>query len=535
MTVLIISDLIIGILDIAFLAALLLVINFYTENNTSTNSFLLQFFSKDNSLLLIGIFFLLFSFKNCLGYYLISIQSSFFYQVSSRLSKQNILRYLKDDYINFVTIDSSIRIREISQQPIEFSNYILTNLQSAISQGILITCTIVGILFYHPSLFLLLFLLLSPPIAALGYFTRKKMRHIRNSAKVTSEKSIQHLQESLSGYVESNIYGKNDFFIDRYYGYQEQLNKNIATQQTLQSLPSRLIEVFAVLGFFILIAIHKWATHTPFVDMLTIGIFMAASYKIIPGIVKILNSTGQIKTYGFVLNDLLLTGKKNMSTPIRPAKPILSIKFQQVWFSYKQQHILKDFNFHIQPGDFIGISGKSGLGKTTLINLILGFLTQEAGNISFNQKITDCFERQNYWQRISYVKQQSFFINDSILKNITFSNDNYDAKLLAHALSITGIDHLLDQYPNGIHQLITENGKNISGGQRQRLMLARALYHKFDLLILDEPFSEMDETAEKEILIALQLLAKTGKMIMMITHNKASLSFCTQTISLNED
>ena len=86
---------------------------------------------------------------------------------------------------------------------------------------------------------------------------------MRANIKITSQKTIQHLQESLSGYVESNIYHKNDFFTDRFYRYKQQLDENIATQQTLQILPARLIEVFAVLGFFILIAINKLSAKCP--------------------------------------------------------------------------------------------------------------------------------------------------------------------------------------------------------------------------------------------------------------------------------
>ncbi|HEY0177268.1 MAG TPA: ABC transporter ATP-binding protein [Pedobacter sp.] len=530
MGTLILSDLVIGILDIAFLALLLLVINFYTRNSTLNNPLLQQLFSGGDPLLLIGIFLLLFSLKNFSGYLLSAAQYSFFYGVSSRLSKQNIQQYLQGDHIRYIHTDSSVHIRRISQQPIEFSNYILSNIQQVISQGILICCTIIAILFYHPSLFLLLFLLLLPPVILLGYFIRKKLRHTRASTKITGEKTIQHLQESLSGFTESNIYGKNDFFIDRYYKFQQQLNDNIATQQTLQSLPSRLIEVFAVLGFFILIAINKWSVHTPFIDLLTIGVFMAASYKVIPGIVKILNSTGQIKTYEFVLNDLLPVAPVRSGAPVSAS--LSALRFEQVSFKYKQQPVLNDFNFELLPGDFAGISGKSGSGKTTVINLILGFLKEESGHIYLNGQATGHLERQHYWPGIAYVKQQPFFINDSILKNITFSDQDYDHQLLADALSFSGIDRMLDQYPDGLNKLITENGKNISGGQRQRIMLARALYRAADLFILDEPFSEMDETAEREMLARLQLLAERGKMIILITHNKASLSFCNKTVFL---
>lgn len=564
MGVLVLSDLVIGLLDIAFLGILLLVINFYTKNSTPASAVFLHFFADGHSLFPVGVFLLLFGVKNWLGYRISAAQHSFFYSVSSRLSRQNILFYLQDSHTKFIHIDSSVLIRKISQQPIEFSNYILTNIQQVISQGILIFFTLAALLFYYSSLFLLLFLLLLPPVVLLGFLIRKRLRHIRSNIKTTSEKAIQHLQESLSGFIESNIYQKNLFFTNRYHEYQKQLNDNISVQQTLQSLPSRLIEVFALLGFFILIAINKLSAGTPFIDLLTIGVLMAASYKIIPGMVKILNSTGQIKTYEFILKDLLPADKMSLpfnyhqqsenntradETPsshtaklpgmpivnLAQTVPLSSVRFEQVGFSYKQHQVLDDFSFELLPGDFTGISGRSGMGKTTIINLLLGFLTQQSGEILISDKAGDSIERQLYWPAISYVKQQPFFINDSILKNITLSDGGYDQQRLAEVVSFCGIDRMLDQYPDGISKLITENGKNISGGQRQRIMLARALYPDFDLLLLDEPFGEMDEEAEREILMNLQLLARKGKMILLITHNKSSLSFCNKTITLHEE
>ena len=520
-----------NVLDILFLGMLLLLVNFYTKKGVPDAPFLLPAFSGKHSLLLLLIFFCLFSLKNWLGYRISAFQYTFFYQVASRLSRQNIWNYLQDDYVRFISIDSSVLIRKISQHPIEFSAYILTNVQQVISQSILICCTIIAILFYHPALFFLLFLLLLPPVFLLGVFLRKKLRLVRASTKIAGEKTIQHLQESLSGFMESNIYDKGDFFTLRYHGYQQQLNRNIATQQTLQDLPSRLIEVFAVLGFIILIVINKWSANTPFVDLLSISVFIAGAYKIIPGIVKILNSTGQIKTYLFVLHDLLPVHQKQA---LPPAEKIGSLTFDQVNFQYNHHPLLTGCSFQMAAGDFAGISGKSGTGKTTIIHLLLGFLTPDSGDILINDVATSDFNRAAYRTRVSYVKQQPFFINDSILKNITLSDGSYDQDRLTEVLSICGLDPMLARYEEGIHQPVTENGKNISGGERQRIMLARALYHDFDLLILDEPCSEMDEATEKEILGQLALLAQKGKMIIMITHNKNSLSFCNKIISLHE-
>ena len=530
---LILLDLLIGALDIAFLAGILLVINYYTSNKASNSSFLFPIKGGKNSLLVIGIFFLLFAFKNLLGYFISASGNSFFYEVASRLSRLNILHYLKDDYIKFINANSSVHVRKISQQPIEFSNYILINIQQIITQSALIFFTVVAILLYHPVLFLLLFLLLSPPVVLLAWFIKQQLSNVRATVKVTSEKTIQHLQESLSGYIESNIYNKNTFFIDRYHGFQKKLNKNISTQQNLQVLPSRLIEVFAIFGLFILIVISKILTRSNAIDLPAIGVFMAASYKIIPGIIKILNSTGQIKTYRFTVDGLLESNLKNTESNPHVTIPINSLEFNSVWFKYKQDELLNGLSFSIIPGDFAGISGSSGRGKTTLINLLLGFLVQESGLIRINYQATNNCERHQYWPKIAYVKQQPFFINDTICKNITLTDEDHNTEKLVEVLLFCGITEMLDQYPEGINKQVSENGKNISGGQRQRIMLARALYHEFDLLILDEPFSEMDEAAEKILLEKLVGLAQKGKMILFITHNKNSLAYCNKIISLN--
>jgi len=532
---LILFDLVIGILDITFLGLLLVIINFYTKTaGPQKLPFIPTALLNPKSLWLIGVFLLLFALKNWFGFAGLKSQHHFFYSVASRLSRRNMMHYFRNSYSSFVATDSSVFVRDISQQPIEFSSYILTNVQLVVSQGILIFFTVCAILLYHPTLFLLLFLLLLPPVVLLAWLIRRKLKNIRAELKISSEKKIQHLHESLAGFVESNMYNKDEFFTDRFYQYQKQLDDNIATQQTLQSLPSRLMEIFAVLGFFILMAVNQLSANGPAVDLLTIGIFMAAAYKIIPGIIKILNCTGQIKTYQFTLTALLLPDAETSETvATAPADPIHSVEFQQVCFKYKDHDVLNSLSLRLNRGDFAGISAPSGTGKTTIINLLLAFLEPDEGSILLNDKKVNVNALKAARQKISYVKQQPFFINDTVLKNITLSDGSCDSSKLGEVIALCGIDKLLAKHPEGLEKQITENGNNISGGQRQRIALARALYHNFDLLILDEPFSEMDDESEKEILLQLQGLAESGKIILFITHNRRSLSHCNKIFSLD--
>ncbi|MGN6637419.1 MAG: ATP-binding cassette domain-containing protein, partial [Mucilaginibacter sp.] len=522
-------DIVISALDIIFLGLTVLVVDFYIRNSGPAYlSFLPHQLTNRNSILLIAVFFVLFSLKNVFAYYLSALKYRFTYEVASRLSKQNIRQYLKGGYMQYVNIDSSIHIRKISQQPIEFSTYVLTNLQQIISQGVLILFTVCAVLLYHTKLFVLLFLLLMPAVAFLGWLLKKKLKTIRNNIKRTGEDTLKTLNEALAGYIESNIYDKNDFFSSRYEQQQEQLNHNIQTQQALQGLPSRLIEVFAILGFFILIVLNKMSGQNATVDLLTIGVFLAAAYKIIPGIVKILNSAGHMKTYEFVLNDLLSKREKEEFSAIVSAEHIHSIRFEKIHFRYNSHPLLNGFTFEMHPGDFIGISAGSGRGKTTLINILLGFIKQQEGVVSINNRITSAVERKRHWGRISYIKQQPFFIHDTLSRNITLQEGSYDEDRLSEVIHFCGLSSLNGHHTQNSDQLITENGKNLSGGQRQRVMLARALYHGFDLLILDEPFSELDQQSENILLEKLQILASEGKMILFVTHNRQSLSYCNK-------
>ena len=165
---------------------------------------------------------------------------------------------------------------------------------------------------------------------------------------------------------------------------------------------------------------------------------------------------------------------------------------------------------------------------------MLGFLEAECGVILINDVCTKATDRQAFWKNISYVKQQPLLIYDSIFKNITLDENVLNPQKSEEIIRVTGLGELTSKYPEGAYKIITENGKNISGGQRKRVVIARALYKQSDLIILDDPFNELDRASEYALLNYLRKLAHSGKMIILITHNKESLSFCNRIISLDE-
>jgi ABC-type bacteriocin/lantibiotic exporter with double-glycine peptidase domain len=260
---------------------------------------------------------------------------------------------------------------------------------------------------------------------------------------------------------------------------------------------------------------------------------MAAAYKIIPGIVKIVNTLSQMKAYESSLDEITVGAKKSPGTQIK-VEGIESFRLSNIGFKYAGVPTIKNLSFSISTGDFVGITGKSGQGKTTILNLLLGFLTPDTGEILFNDLPVGKNETKKFWPFISYVRQQPFFIHDTVLRNITLEEESYDRERLETVVEISGVNDLIADSIDGINKIITENGKNISGGQQQRVALARALYKDADLILLDEPFNELDEVSELSLLNHFSQLAGNGKMILMITHNKKALSFCNKIISLDE-
>jgi ABC-type multidrug transport system fused ATPase/permease subunit len=523
-------DVLISVLDILFLVLLLLVINFYTQPAAAPGfSPLPAEVIHRHSLLFIGIFCVLFALKNWFAIVVTKKQFHFVYQVASRISAQKLDEYLEGSYSNYVNLDSSVHLRNIHYDSVDFGHYVLRGCQQALSQCILIVIAFIPVLIFKPALFSLLLLVLIPPVILLAFIIKKRMDSIRNSMKNIQGKIFQFAKEAIAGFTESNIYQAKKFLSNRFINARMEQSDHLSEQQIIQSLPPRIIEVFAIGGLFVLAAINLYITGNS-VNVITIGAFIAAAYKIIPGIVKILNSAGQVKAYSFTVKNLL-PGKQMAPVEIIDG-PVTSIEFQHIFFRYRSENLLTDISFKIEKGDFVGIAGLSGKGKTTLLNLMLGFLTPCSGMILVNGK----FQMRGlkpYRSDLSYVKQQPFFINDSIALNIAL-NEDYDKEKLDRILNITGIKDIVAQEGQTTDMLISENGKNFSGGQRQRLAFARALYKEVDMFLLDEPFSELDNVSERRLLEVLKKMANAGKIIILVTHNKESLSFCNKIIDLDK-
>lgn len=534
-SILVVLDIIISIVDIIALASLLWIIRFYIQPGIYPGlASLPAWLASRESVWLIAIFFVLFGLKNLAAFYLEKAHYRFNSRVAIRLSGIKLTSYQHSNYEEFVRIDSSKHIRMICLQPFEFCQYILSGIQQIITQTCLISIAVLAILLFNVKLFLLLLAILLPPVIVVFYAIKKRMGAARKSIQVNNQHSYQYVLDALKGYVESNIYNRHSFFLDRFINARKKFSASLFDTMLIQSMPSRIIEVFAILGLFVLIVIAKWAGNSDNSFLLTIGAFMAAAYKIIPGIVRITNVSGQMKAYEFSASDLLENNAPTVVNGSAALVSLQSVQLKNISFAYAGSEILTDFNLSVQRKDFLGISGASGKGKTTILNILLGFLEPAKGEVIINDIALKKESLKVYWPSISYVRQQSFFIHDTLLRNITLQENGHHQANLEYAIRASGLDAFITRHPEGLDKIITENGKNISGGQQQRIAIARALYKNADMILLDEPFNELDEDSELSLLEHFRELAQQGKLVILITHNKKSFSWCNKTISLDE-
>ncbi|MBG9377475.1 ABC transporter ATP-binding protein [Panacibacter sp. DH6] len=524
-----------GIADIFSIFFLFVVINFYSPQTTGVN-ILSSFFSHNKDHVLIpGILLLaVFLVKSILGYYVSKAHYRFINNVASGISEKNLLLYLEGEYSAYTMTDSAAYTRTICFQPVEFAHFVLSGVLQVITEASLVILTITALLIYDAKLLLIIAIVLLPAIGFLSYITKKRLSGIRKNISTANEQNIQFLHEALAGYVESNLYNKNLLLADRYNKTQSVVNNYVADLQITQAIPSRFFEVFAIFGLFVFILAGQYNDSGNALVFFTLGAYMAAAYKIIPGISRIINVSNTIKTYYYTVDELLKNNKppQNNSKP-RKEETIVSVTATDVCFSYDNKIIFDHFNCSFTVSSFTAVTGASGKGKTTLINLLLGFLQPVKGAIRVNGNPVNEANRKMYWQDISYAKQGAFLLHDTIRRNITLLEDKWDEPLLENAIKHSLLSDFVNSFPEGLDRMITENGRNISGGQRQRLAIARALYKNSNVIILDEPFNELDEAAELSIMKYFRQLADEGRIVILVTHNKANLHFCTNIISLD--
>ena len=211
-----------------------------------------------------------------------------------------------------------------------------------------------------------------------------------------------------------------------------------------------------------------------------------------------------------------------------------AVDFRNVSFAYDaEQPVLQDISFSVPAGGHVAIVGPSGVGKTTLVSLLLRFYQPTAGQIWFDGRPATEYNLRALRQRIGYVSQGTLLLSGTIDDNLRYGNPDASDAQVIHAAKAAGIHDFIASLPDGYQALVGERGINLSEGQKQRLTIARALIKDPDILVMDEPTSALDSVTEKSIFDALPKLVQ-DKTLFIVAHRLKTVQNADQILVLNE-
>lgn len=379
--------------------------------------------------------------------------------------------------------------------------------------------------------------------SSIHFFTKKKFAYLGVKRSIANQKRFQAINDVLTGIKEIKILGCENSYINHFDKFSAINSQCQAQSATFSTTPKYFIQASIFLGIIALsfyITTNKDNTHS-FLSFL--GLYAVVSYKILPASQNIYVNLNKI-----IFGQNILSDFHRKIKSIHPEKPKfldykkLIIKnhicLRNINFSYKNRNskILNNISLEVKKGSFIGIVGKTGCGKTTLIDILSGLLKPDQGSIIIDDLVIDENNIKRWQKSIGYISQNIFFSDATIYENIALGipSQFINKTQVKRCAKISQIyDFIISDLPNDFNTLIGDNGVKLSGGQRQRIAIARALYNNPELLIMDEPTSAMDEETEEAFIKAIQLL-KGRRTIIMITHRWNNLKFCSSLYKLED-
>ena len=490
------------------------------------------------SLFLITFLGLIYIIKNFFLYLFNVWRYNFIYGIRAYVTNELYKKYVSQELKFHNQKNSSTLITNVSE--VSTFTDVINQITILIIELFLIL-GIISILFYFHFVASFLTILLVFSLSYIFYKFNKKKLNQNGVLRYQQEKEkIKYLQQSLGGIAELKVFQVDDFF---YKNFKNSSNNVVRAAKNLElylSLPRLWFESVAVLAvcFLIVLLINSGLSFLEIIPF--ISFFAVSGFKMVPSLNRVLNSIQFINFYQNSVNkisDEFLSLKSINIDDNRLKdrlknndKNISKIIFENINFNYGDTKIFENFSHSMDVNKTLGIHGKSGEGKTTLLYLMLGLLTPSNGKIYYKDDKDNNIPLQDV--KFSFVPQKIFLNDDTILNNIVFGREELNTKSnIERVIKISKLGDLIDSLPDGINTKIGERGCNLSGGQIQRVAIARAILDDPKIILFDEATSSLDPQTTESVLKELEDLKKHFSIIL-ISHNQDVFKICDKVYKL---
>lgn len=517
------------------------------EQSILSNIYSLLDFQSTNAFVLfaVGVLLSVFIIKNAYLLVFYYLQYRVIYNQKVKLSSAMFREYLTKPYTFHLQRNSAELLRNINGEvPKVFDGILLASFQ--LLTEILVIISILSLLIVTaPIATFTSGLLLGGSVLLFFKIFRNKITFLGKESQRVSREVIKWVNQGLGASKEIKVSGKESYFVDSYSVQSRVMANNTIYKNMLDQVPRMFIETLLVSVVLITMIILVFQGTDTSKLVATMSLFAMAAFRLMPSIQRIVATLTTIRfsqpALTVVYNDLVKDNSgrslidKEVDYNSRTVKFLAgekifnnSIKLENVDFRYPNQekHSIKNVSLTIPIGNSVAFVGTSGAGKTTIVDIILGLLEPEKGQVLVDGK--NLIELMPLWQKkIGYIPQSIYLSDESIRKNVAFGiNDKeIDEDAVQKAIVDAQLKDFVDSLPEGLDTVVGERGVRLSGGQRQRIGIARALYHNPEIIFLDEATSALDNDTEKEIMKSIDGL-KGEKTLIIIAHRLSTIENC---------
>ena len=520
----------------------LLSLIFENSSNNFVSEIFHNFFNQKLSInffliLLTIIFFLKYSFT----IFFTKVQTQFILDLKAELSSRLFRDYLSKSIKFYSKLSSATLVRNIDKEVGIYVNNFITPIMSFVLSSLTIIFILILLLLvnFKSTLFLIIIF----GLVNLGIIRTfaKKLNQIGTLRQHHDKYSLKYIYEAVRTIIEVKLLELEEFYKKKFFYHVNKIAK-ISTMRAIIGVLPKIIFEATLIGIIFFLIYYYTSEKLPFDDLLSqLIIYSTAAFRIMPSLNLITTSNQRIK-FGYPAAKLLKDAFSSVEKKYIHKDNIIenkvsfnnTIELEKVSFNYELgNNIIKNINAKIIKNTTVGIKGKNGSGKSTLVKIICGLLTPSEGIIKIDQKITP-LESSNWKKLIGYIPQEINLIEGTIKENIFLGVDktNYDEIRLSKILQDVQLDTFIQKLPNGLDTNISEIGSDISGGEKQKIGIARALYRNPEIIILDESTSSLDQESEIKIISILNSKFK-NKTKIIISHRLAAFKFCDEIIDLD--
>jgi ATP-binding cassette, subfamily B, bacterial PglK len=450
------------------------------------------------------------------------------------IGKRLIENYVHQPYSWFLDKHSADLGKSILSEVALVVQNSLNPLIQIITQLFVALAIVSFLVFNNPKLSLIAFLTLVITYVFTYTFVRKRLAYIGEERLKKNKLRFTAVSEVFNAFKEIKVGVLEKIYIKRFADPAKTLAKHEASAKVIAAIPHFALEAIAFGGMLLLILFLMSETGTLNAVLPLIALYAFAGYRLMPAIQKVYLSIAQLRFVGPSLDALVEDLKSlkllNLNESQSSLKLNKKIILNHVYYNYPNSStaVIKDISLSIPARSIIGIVGPTGSGKTTTVDIILGLLEPMKGTLEIDNTIIN---KENYrsWQRtVGYVPQQIYITDDTVAANIAFGVDykNINQEAVEHAAKISNLhDFVVNELPMQYKTKVGERGIKLSGGQRQRIGIARALYHKPQLLIMDEGTSSLDNITEYIIMETISKIKK-NITIILIAHRLNTVKNC---------